>query len=107
MVTVPSVSEDAFLVANWTTATVRALANMLGWKEKAVRDRARKLGLPGRREIAQAIARKADADRLARRKAVRPLERQSVDQGARPTTQGWSDGWSISPPTRQQLMRGR
>ena len=91
---------DEFLRANWERHTVRELAKMMGWPDKSVRDRARILLLTPRREIALAITRKLEADRIARRNAVR----------ARPSTvpavatdSGWSDGWSIKPPSIAQL----
>ena len=84
---------DEFLRANWERHTVRELAKMMAWPDKSVRDRARILLLTPRREIALAITRKLEADRIARRNAVR----------ARPSTvpavatdTGWSDGWSIT-----------
>jgi hypothetical protein len=98
-----TLAEDTFLIANWSSHTIRDLARMLGWREKSVRERARKLGLPGRREIALALTRKSDADRVARRKAVMALP----EPPARPTAEGWSDGWSIKPPTLDQLRARR
>ena len=99
-------SEDQFLLANWSSHTIGELAKMLGWKDKSVRDRARKLGLPGRREIALAITRKLDADRIARRDAVRALPEPPVATTA-PTDGAWPDGWSIKPPTLAQLRARR
>lgn len=93
---------SAFLIANWERYTVRELARMIGSTDKAVRDRARKLHLTPRRELALAKVRKLEADRLARRKGVKALPATPT-----PPADGWSDGWSIVPPTLAQLRAGR
>jgi hypothetical protein len=93
---------SAFLIANWERYTVRELARMTGSTDKAVRDRARVLHLMPRRQLALAKVRKLEADRIARRNAVKPLPLLAT-----PTPYGWSDGWSIAPPTLARLRAGR
>jgi len=93
---------DRFLRTYWDRHTISELAKMVGWTDRQVRERARTMNLPGRREIALAITRKLDADRIARRRAVKPLP--AVAQS---TEAGWPDGWSIKPPTLDQLRARR
>lgn len=98
----PSRFEDEFLVKNWPRNTAGEIGKMLGWKPARVRNRARKLGLAVSWAMSVARQRKLDADRASRRAALGPLAGPAVA-----TSEGWSDGWRIEPPSMARLRAGR
>ena len=90
---------DNFIRANWEKHTVAEIARMIGKGEDSVRVRGQKLGLKSRAELRLKCA--PPGPRVVM--AVPPL----VPKGPVHTPHGWSDGWSIAQPTKEQLRAGR
>ena len=101
--------EDDLIRAYWpqTRYSIAEIGRMFGRSEKVIGKRARMLGLPNRKSLRKG-AEKARVERQRRVTALPSLPSpEPTAEPARPTPQGWADGWSISSPTMAQLMSGR
>jgi hypothetical protein len=104
---VSTAAEDNFLIANWAQHTTIELAAMMRWPERRIRKRGLALGLPGRKAVNAVLFRHNEAARVARQELVTSLDEEEKPRAKRPMAPGWPDGWSITPPTRAQLMGRR
>jgi hypothetical protein len=92
-----SPAEDAFLREYWERHSMHDLASMMGRSAETLGKRGRVLELKPRREVGK---------NLNHRKPVAPAIKPPLPTVAANAT-AWSDGWSIAPPTKAQLMGRR
>jgi hypothetical protein len=93
-----SPAEDAFLREYWERHSMHDLASMTGRSAEALSKRGRVLGLKPRREVGKSLNHRKPAV-----PAIKPTRVTAALNAAAP----WPDGWSITQPTKAQLMGRR